>query len=179
MFLKEFELDLSLAKAKKISVVGNSGSGKSTLSRLLGKKLGLEVFTVDKVYWQPGWNLRPHEEYKVIHEAWLNSDSWIIDGVGYWEEMQQRLIQSDVVIFLDVPEDICIERAEKRIEAEKYSSNQDVAVGCIYGEVRNRQIEVINNFHESLRPKLVSFLSGLESGRVVTVCSYEELDIEN
>jgi adenylate kinase family enzyme len=179
MFLKEFELDLSLAKAKKISVVGNSGSGKSTLSRLLGKKLGLEVFTVDKVYWQPGWNLRSHEEYKAIHEAWLNSDSWIIDGVGYWEEMQQRLIQSDVVIFLDVPEDICIERAEKRIEAEKYSSNQDVAVGCIYGEIRNRQIEVINNFHESLRPKLVSFLSGLESGRVVTVCSYEELDIEN
>ena len=177
MFLKEF--GLNLAKAKKISVVGNSGSGKSTLSRLLGKKLGLEVFTVDKVYWQPGWNLRSHEEYKIIHDAWLSSGSWIIDGVGYWEEMQQRLIQSDAVIFLDVSEEICVERAENRIEAEKYSPNKDVAVGCIYGEVRNRQMEVINNFHESLRPKLVSFLSGLQSGKVVTVCSYDELDIEN
>jgi adenylate kinase family enzyme len=177
MFQKEF--GLNLAKAKKISVVGNSGSGKSTLSRLLGKKLGLEVFTVDKVYWQPGWNLRPHEEYQVIHDAWLNSDSWIIDGIGYWEEMQQRLIQSDVVIFLDVSEDVCVERAEKRIEAERYSPNKDIAVGCIYGEVRNRQMEVIKHFHESLRPKLISFLSGLESGKVVTVCSYEELNIEN
>ena len=177
MFLKG--LGLNLAKAKKFSVVGNSGSGKSTLSRLLGKKLELEVFTVDKVYWKPGWNLRPHEEFKVIHDTWLNSDSWIIDGVGYWKEMQQRLIQSDVVIFLDVSEDICIDRAEKRIEAEKYSPNQDVTVGCIYGEVRNRQMEVINNFHESLRPKLVSFLSGLESGKVLTVCSYEELNIED
>ena len=109
----------------------------------------------------------------------MNSDSWIIDGVGYWEEMQRRLIQSDAVIFLDVSEEICVERAENRIEAEKYSPNQDVAVGCIYREVRNRQMEVINNFHESLRPKLVSFLSGLESGKVVTVCSYEDLDIEN
>jgi adenylate kinase family enzyme len=177
MFLKE--LGLNLAKAKKISVVGNSGSGKSTLSRLLGKKLGLEVFTVDKVFWQPGWKLRPHEEYKIIHDAWLNSDSWIIDGVGYWEEMQKRLIQSDVVIFLDISEESCVERAENRIEAEKYTPNQDVAVGCIYGEVRNRQMEVISNFHESLRPKLISFLSGLESGKVVTVCRYEELDIEN
>jgi adenylate kinase family enzyme len=177
MPVKEF--GLNLAKANKISVVGNSGSGKSTLSRLLGKKLGLEVFTVDKVYWQPGWNLRPHEEYAVIHDTWLNSDSWIIDGIGYWEEMQQRLIQSDAVIFLDVSKEICVERAENRIEAEKYSPNQDVAVGCIYGKVRNRQKEVINSFHDSLRPKLVSFLSGLESGKVVTVCSYEELDIEN
>lgn len=177
MTIKEF--GLNLAKAKKISVIGNSGSGKSTLSRLLGKKLGLEVFTVDKVYWQPGWNLRPHKEYTVIHDAWLISDSWIIEGVGYWEEMQQRLIQSDAVIFLDVSEEICVERAENRIEAEKYSPNQDIAVGCIYGEVRNQQMEVINSFHESLRPKLVSFLSGLESGKVLTVCSYEELDIKN
>lgn len=170
---------LDLAKAKKISVVGNSGSGKSTLSRMLGKKLGLEVFTVDKVYWQPGWNLRPHEEYREIHDAWVNSDSWIIDGVGYWEEMQQRVLQSDVVIFLDVPEDICTERAERRIDAEKYSPNQDVAEGCIYGEVRSRQIEVIKNFQESIRPKLVAFLSGLGSGRVVTVHSSDELNIEN
>lgn len=177
MFLKE--IGLNLAKAKKISVVGNSGSGKSTLSRLLGKKLGLEVFTVDKIYWQPGWNLRPHEEYKVIHDTWLNSDSWIIDGVGYWEEMQQRLITSDVVIFLDVSEDICIERAEKRIEVERYSPNQDVAVGCVYGEVRSQQMEVIKSFHESLRPKLVRFLLGLESGKVVTVCSYEDLNIDD
>jgi hypothetical protein len=93
--------------------------------------------------------------------------------------MLQRLIQTGAVIFLDVSEEICVERAEKRIETEKYSPNQDVAAGCIYGEVRNRQMEVINNFHESLRPKLVSFLSGLESGKVVTFCSYEKLDIEN
>jgi adenylate kinase family enzyme len=169
---------LDLTKTKKISVVGNSGSGKSTLSRILGKKLGVEVFTVDKVYWQRGWTLRPHEEFKEIHDAWLNSDSWIIDGIGYWEEMQQRLLQSDVVIFIDVPEDICTERAEKRIEAEKYSPNQDIAAGCIYGEVRNRQMEVIKHFHESLRPKLVRFLSGLRNGKVVTVCGYDELNIE-
>lgn len=48
MFLKE--LDLELSKAKKISVIGNSGSGKSTLSKMLGNELGIEVFTVDKVY---------------------------------------------------------------------------------------------------------------------------------
>jgi adenylate kinase family enzyme len=172
-------LNLDLTKAKKISVVGNSGSGKSTLSRMLGEKIGVEVFTVDKAYWQQGWNLRPHEEYKKIHDAWLNSDSWIIDGVGYWKEMQQRLLQSDVVIFLDVPMDICTERAEKRIEAEKYAPNQDITVGCIYGEVQKRQMEVIKHFHESLRPKLVSFLAGLGSGRVQTVRSNDDLNIGN
>ena len=170
---------MNLAKVKKISVVGNSGSGKSTLSRILGKEFGIAVLTVDKVYWQQGWKLRPREEYQEIRDAWLSSDSWIIDGVGYWEEMQQRLLQSDVVIFLDVSEDICIERAETRIEAEKFSPNQNVATGCIYGEVRSQQMEMIKHFHESLRPKLVSLLSGFGSGKVLTVRSQDDLNIVN
>ncbi|MDH5547687.1 MAG: hypothetical protein OEZ43_19085 [Gammaproteobacteria bacterium] len=170
---------MDLTRAKKISVVGNSGSGKSTLSRRLGKVFAIEVFTVDKIYWQQGWNMKPHKEYKKIHDAWLNSDSWIIDGIGYWDEMQQRLFQSDVVIFLDVPADTCSERADNRIKAEEYSPNQDIAEGCIYGNVRERQMEVIKYFHESLRPKLIDFLSKLDSERVLTIGSYDDLKFEN
>ncbi len=172
-------MSLDLTTAKKISIVGNSGSGKSTLSRKLGKVLEIEVFTVDKVFWQRGWKQRPHEEYMEIHDTWLRIESWIIDGIGYWEEMQQRLLLSDVVIFLDVPVETCTERAEKRIEDEKYSSNEDIAAGCIYAEIRNRQMEVIRNFHESLRPKLIRFLSGLKNERVLTIRSYDELIIKS
>lgn len=91
--------------------------------------------------------------------------------------MQPRLLQSDVVIFLDVPEDTCTGRAEIRIEAEQYSPNQDIAAGCIYGEVRERQMEVIKYFHESLRPKLINLLSELGGERVVTICSYDDVTL--
>ncbi|MES9862267.1 MAG: hypothetical protein ABW157_05465 [Candidatus Thiodiazotropha sp. LLP2] len=60
---------MDLANAKKVSVAGNSGSGKSTQSRVIGKALEIEVFTVDKIYWQHGWKQTPHEEYKKIHEG--------------------------------------------------------------------------------------------------------------
>ena len=40
---------------KRIHVTGNSGSGKTTLAAKLGEMLGVEVFGLDQVVWQPAW----------------------------------------------------------------------------------------------------------------------------
>lgn len=42
----------------KTSIIGNSGAGEATLARKIAKKLNTEAFTIDKIYWLPGWNLR-------------------------------------------------------------------------------------------------------------------------
>jgi len=168
---------MGLAKVKRISIVGNSGAGKSTLSNKLGRSLGLEVFSIDKIYWLPGWNVRDEISYKEIHDELIKSHSWIIDGVGYWEAMEHRIAESNIVIFLDVPVALCKERAEARIKEEELYPNSNIAEGCVYGEIIDLQMKVIDNFHNELRPKLVNYLSRLNSEKVKVVGSLEELNI--
>lgn len=38
---------------KKIVLIGSGGSGKSTLARQLGEKLKINVYHLDKLFWQP------------------------------------------------------------------------------------------------------------------------------
>jgi adenylate kinase family enzyme len=40
---------------KRIAIIGSGGSGKSTLARNLGDVLGLPVYHLDNLYWQPAW----------------------------------------------------------------------------------------------------------------------------
>lgn len=48
----------------KIMVIGYSGSGKSTLSQYLGKKYGIPVLHLDRMFWLPGWKALPREEMR-------------------------------------------------------------------------------------------------------------------
>ncbi|KAG7094846.1 hypothetical protein E1B28_005654 [Marasmius oreades] len=67
----------------RIQVVGNSGSGKSTLSKELSSILGVPHFSLDSIYWQPGWKTTPPDEFRaklenIIHD---NEESgWVMDG---------------------------------------------------------------------------------------------------
>jgi adenylate kinase family enzyme len=40
---------------KRIMVIGSGGAGKSTFARQLGEITGIEVFHLDKMFWQPNW----------------------------------------------------------------------------------------------------------------------------
>jgi len=165
------------SESKKISIVGNSAAGKSTISMKLGNHLGLQVLTVDKIFWLPEWQLRDKHSFTKRHNEWLSLNSWIIDGVGYWENMMDRISQSDLVIFLDVPASVCRERAELRIREEQELSNPYISAGCIYGNVKAQQMAAIDGFHSELRPKLIAALSKLDKKNVIIVTSPEELGI--
>lgn len=170
---------MSLYKAKKICVIGNSGAGKSTFSNKLSVALAKDVFTIDKIYWLPGWSLRDRKSYIRLHDKWLRLDSWIIDGVGYWDKMEQRIDESDVVIFLDMPVSHCKQRALVRIQEEQLAPNLNITAGCVYNEAEDMQMGAIDIFHDELRPRLLNYFSNLNSGKVLTINSSEQLNIFN
>ena len=157
---------MDLSKSKKISVVGNSAAGKSTFSHKLGLSLGLDVFSIDKIYWLAGWRQQDPVVFKRLHDHWLRRDSWIIDGVGYWAEMTRRFVESDCVIFMDVPMDVCKARAETRIKQEQLTENMHITAGCAYRDAKALQMEVIENFHHELRPRLLAYLSGFSAEKI-------------
>ena len=170
---------MDLSKATKIAIIGNSGAGKSTLSTELGNALNIEVCTIDKIYWLAGWKLRDQKSFRVRHNKWLEKNAWIIDGIGYWEELEQRLSQADVIIFLDVPIERCKSRAEIRIREETLSPNKNIAPGCVYNNVKELQMEAIVNFHKTIRPKLISHLSNLSSDKFIIINDPMELKYDS
>jgi len=162
---------------KKVSILGNSAAGKSTLSKILGEKLGLKVFTIDKIFWQPDWKMREHSSYRKLHDAWLLKESWLIDGIGYWEELEKRLNMSDFVIYYDAPVSLCKQRAEKRIAEEKVLANPNITEGCRYKDIESLQMRAIENFEIEIKPKIMNVLKNLDPSTVQLIHNKNELRI--
>ncbi len=163
--------------SKKISVIGNSGAGKSTISQKLGELFGIEVFSIDTIYWLPGWVLRNENSFDNLHNRWIKQKSWIIEGIGYWNALKYRLDESDMIIFLDIPVEICKERAEKRIQDEESNPNPFITEGCVYGNMRDKQIKVIDTFQNTFRAILVKYLSGIDQEKVRIITELSDLNL--
>ncbi len=87
-----------LYNKKRILIIGNSGSGKSTFSRLLGEKLNLEVFHLDRYFWKPGWIASERNEWHEIIEELINKDKWIIEG-NFSGTLNIRASRADLIFF--------------------------------------------------------------------------------
>jgi hypothetical protein len=83
---------------------------------------------------------------------------------------------ADCVIFLDTPVALCRERAAMRIEQEESERNPHITVGCVYREVKELQMDVIDHFHQVLRPMLMEHLSDLPPEKVKVISGIDELN---
>ena len=114
---------------KKIILIGSGGAGKSTLARKLGEKLHLEGYHLDTRLWKPNWVGVSRDEQKVIQQALVEKEKWIIDG-NYGGTMDIRLQAADTIIFMDLPRTICVYRAFKRMVTYRNKTRPDMAEGC-------------------------------------------------
>jgi adenylate kinase family enzyme len=71
----------------RIVVIGNAGGGKSTVTRRLAERSGLRQIEVDRLLWQADWKLTPADIYESEHVEIIQSDGWIIDGLGRKESI--------------------------------------------------------------------------------------------
>jgi adenylate kinase family enzyme len=97
----------------KIAIIGSPGSGKSTLAVKLHTILGIPLFHLDQYFWQPGWQRPDREAFKKVHDELCDKNSWIIEGMGI-RHFERRIKQADVIIFLDMPLNVCLYRIFKR-----------------------------------------------------------------
>jgi len=139
-------------------MVGNSASGKSTLAQLLSAKYRLPLWHIDRIFWKAGWQLCEAEEFASVHKRWIAETHWLIDGIGHWVQLCQRLAACDVIIFLNTPIECCFERAAQRMAADAIAPNKFMADGCRYSDVMDRQQQVILNFESEMRPRLAQLL---------------------
>ena len=84
-------------------VLGRSGSGKTFFSNKLGKITGIEVFHLDKLYYNPDWtHAYTREDFAVFVNKIILEEEWIIDG-NYSMTIDERVKRADVIVFFNIP----------------------------------------------------------------------------
>ncbi len=95
-------------------VIGCPGAGKSTFARRLNDETGLPLYHLDMVWHKPDKTNISREEFDKKLSEILDKEEWIIDG-HYNRTLEARLCRCDAVFLLDLPTDICIQGACRRI----------------------------------------------------------------
>lgn len=150
---------------ERIMIIGCGGSGKSTLARELGRKTGLPVVHLDKIYWSPGnWQHLSPEEFDRLLALELEKPRWILDG-NFNRTMALRLERCDTVIYLDYNRFICIFSWLKRVISNWGRARSDMAPGC------NEWLDPeffrwLWNFNRQYRKKYHQILSQLDGKEV-------------
>ena len=88
---------------KRIAVFGKPGGGKSTFSKELSTCTGIKVHSLDLIEYKKDGQQASAEEYLLAHEKLINSESWIIDGLGSMKSFWSRIEAADTLIFIDLP----------------------------------------------------------------------------
>ncbi len=99
---------------KKIVIIGCPGSGKSYFSKKLKEKLNIPLYHLDMIWNKEDKTTLTREEFVVKLQKIFNTESWIMDG-NYQRTLDLRISNSDTVILLDYPLDVCLNGATSRV----------------------------------------------------------------
>lgn len=81
----------------RICILGFSCSGKTTFSNWLGLVFNVPVYHLDSYYYKTAWTI--NEEFDM--GAFINQESWIIDGTYSKHRLLERLERSHYIFYLD------------------------------------------------------------------------------
>lgn len=88
---------------EKIAVFGKPGGGKSTLSKQIAMATGIQFYPIDLMEYQKNGERVPLEEFHAAHKKLINSESWIVEGLGTLESFWSRVDEADTLVYVDLP----------------------------------------------------------------------------
>lgn len=163
---------------KKIAIIGNAGSGKSVMAKKLSALLNLPLHHLDQYYFFPGWERKPKEEFKKIHDDVCNTDSWVIEGCMI-KVVPYRMEQADMIIYLRISRARCIWNIIKRLIFMHGKSRDCVPAGCIerFDIKFFKFFPYVWNFNKKYDNHIKQMLSAYVLQKPVYVfSSYEQID---
>ena len=142
---------------RRVLIVGCGGAGKSTLAVEMGKRFGMPIVHLDKLWWLPNWNNRSEQEFdKLLADELVKSD-WIIEG-NFFRTFSLRLKYADFCIFLDYDTELCMQSVYERSVKYKGTTRPDMTDGCIE-QLDDEFKNWILSFKENVRPLMLSELA--------------------
>jgi len=113
----------------RVLVIGAGGSGKTTLARRIAEATGLPLVHLDSLYWRPGWEPTPREEWNARVAEVARRPEWVMDG-NYGGTLDVRIEAADTIVFLDWPRPSCLWRVIKRRLEFAGRSRPSLPEGC-------------------------------------------------
>jgi adenylate kinase family enzyme len=140
-------------------IVGNGGGGKSTLARVLAGRHHLQLCSVDRIQWNPGWEPASEAVVSEYLRSVMAGDRWVIDGWGPWPTIETRMALSDTIVFVDLPLWMHFWlAAERQIAVAKGGSRIDPVNGCDDLTITRRLFETIWRVDLELIPRLTRLI---------------------
>ncbi|WP_371500517.1 hypothetical protein OG871_28240 [Kitasatospora sp. NBC_00374] len=98
--------------AGRVAVLGSPGSGKSAFCHALARS-GIPLFHLDDLYWGPGWQRTPDDEWRRTVTRLAADERWIVDG-NHLGTIPERLARAEIAVLLDPPALVCAWRVLRR-----------------------------------------------------------------
>ncbi len=160
---------------KRIMIIGSGGSGKSRLAARLGVILELPVYHLDRLFWHPGWQETPRDEWRAIQERIAAQPRWIVDG-NYSGTLEVRLAACDTVIWLDLPTWVCLLGALERYLRYRGRTRPDMGEECTE-RLNWAYLGWIRSYRRRRRPRVLQALQSLDlSKEAIVLHSRREID---
>jgi adenylate kinase family enzyme len=155
--------------SSRVLILGGSGSGKSTFADKLGKELGLKVFHLDTLYYKPGWVKPEQEDFQKIIDRICEESEGIFDGV-YTQSLEQRVIWSNKIYYLDIPLYTRLWRITKRMIGVflGFRPRLAMAPGCPE-RLDLGFIKWTINFDKNHKPKVFEILDKYRASRDIEI----------
>jgi adenylate kinase family enzyme len=100
---------------RRVVVLGRGAAGKSTFAAELGRRTGIPVVELDRVFWQPGLVPLAPAGWVAAQRGLIAAEAWILDGdLGPADVLAPRLSAADTVVVFDFPLWRCAWRAVRR-----------------------------------------------------------------
>lgn len=162
--MKDVSWNFSELNFARVAIIGCPGSGKTTFSNQLQRILDREVVHLDKLLWQPNWQLPEFDTRAKIHAELIAKEQWIIDGM--WKShLTERVSRATLVIYLDYKRSLCLKRVLARRIKNNGKQREDIAEGCLE-KLDSEFLKFVWNFNKVTRPQILQLV---EQNAVQTV----------
>ena len=84
---------------------------------------------LDTLFWGPGWEPRPQDEWRRIQEGLVEAERWVIDG-NHEPTLDVRLGAADAIVLLDYGRLLCTWRVLRRWYHFRRKPRPDRGRGC-------------------------------------------------
>ena len=147
---------------RKVIVIGCPGAGKSTFARRLRDQTGLPLYHLDMLWHRPDRTTVSREEFDMQLERLLKQNWWILDG-NYQRTLEKRLLVCDTVFRLDLPLEVCLSSAKKRIG----QAREDLP--WVEQEFDPEFRQWIIEFPQNNLPQIYSLLEQYQNGKEIVI----------
>ncbi|MBX9766774.1 MAG: hypothetical protein K2X47_05835 [Bdellovibrionales bacterium] len=145
----------------RIAVIGNIAGGKTRLSRRLAELHTIPLTHVDSIQFIQNMKVRPLSETRKILTEITDKPTWIIDGYGPLDLLEQRLRAADIIVFVDLPILRHYFWLSKRQLTNLWQKREELAETCDETSA-SHTIQLYRRLwamHKKMRPQLIRLLS--------------------